>query len=146
MKQPELLQPPKRLQALKVGESTTLASSHRIICIAKKPHMFVLRNVMSKTMCSKLQDQSKNKLGAPTTTVQHETKFCRPHTEVAMMDAPIDFSMLLMIMKDLVHPEFLPYTCLEELQVVKYGPQGEYTMHHDGIPRFMTVLYYCTLL
>eukprot|EP00587_Corethron_hystrix_P000644 CAMPEP_0113297504 /NCGR_PEP_ID=MMETSP0010_2-20120614/335_1 /TAXON_ID=216773 ORGANISM="Corethron hystrix, Strain 308" /NCGR_SAMPLE_ID=MMETSP0010_2 /ASSEMBLY_ACC=CAM_ASM_000155 /LENGTH=239 /DNA_ID=CAMNT_0000150397 /DNA_START=444 /DNA_END=1163 /DNA_ORIENTATION=+ /assembly_acc=CAM_ASM_000155 len=59
--------------------------------------------------------------------------------------APPAASSLLTCVANLMVSEGLkvhPKTSVEELQVLRYDVGGQFIFHHDGPPRFLTVIYY----
>jgi hypothetical protein len=125
------LGPPEPLSPLPVGDtlkafrqSNSSSGKQRqdftITRLAQDPHMFLLlRNVLSSEECQQLQQQAQQEsMEQAETITQGDTK-SRTHYRVAWIKINQNDGITL-----------------------EYQQGGEFILHHDGVPRVLTIIYY----
>jgi 2OG-Fe(II) oxygenase superfamily len=115
----------------------------RDICVEKingAPPMFVLRNFVSELECQTLMWSACN---APKNLLNYNQESNRQGSQVSWMphDDAISKSLARAAANLLLHDQGTN-NLHEELQVVRYSPQGHFQLHHDEHDRVLTVLYY----
>uniref|UniRef100_A0A6U6CFA5 Fe2OG dioxygenase domain-containing protein n=1 Tax=Odontella aurita TaxID=265563 RepID=A0A6U6CFA5_9STRA len=165
--QPEhelFLGPPDPLQSLNVGESVSFIRPHGSLGGGQKyavervsvdPPIFILRGFLSDMECDCIVSAASiegNMAMAETVTEGDNTS--RTHCSVSWLSrssATIDGSQFLVdtdllssVAPILLSGQVLGHqsTEVEDLQVLRYRPGGQYVLHHDGSPRFLTIIHY----
>uniref|UniRef100_A0A7S4V4R4 Fe2OG dioxygenase domain-containing protein n=1 Tax=Ditylum brightwellii TaxID=49249 RepID=A0A7S4V4R4_9STRA len=153
---PSMLGPPPTLSSLSLGQTLILhrlSDTHRTFTaerISNEPNAFLLRNVLTKEEC---RDIIQEALTSNMTTAQtrgEEENSSRRQSSVAWLssDKSTSTSMLSLLQNDvnsiLVNPQITTaeHFRIEPLQVLQYQKGGRYLTHHDGHPRFLTVIHY----
>uniref|UniRef100_A0A7S3V909 Fe2OG dioxygenase domain-containing protein n=1 Tax=Chaetoceros debilis TaxID=122233 RepID=A0A7S3V909_9STRA len=144
------------------------SSNFSIERISYSPDAFVLRNFLSHEECQQIQSMAKSSdMGQAETITKNDTK-SRTNCQVAWIpsagggrqgsesetsssgvSASASASRLVPNMVASAANLFLsqsvmgnPSAGVEDLQVLKYGVGGEFVLHHDGVPRVLTIIYY----
>jgi hypothetical protein len=150
------LGPPEPLSPLPVGDtlkafrqSNSSSGKQRqdftITRLAQDPHMFLLlRNVLSSEECQQLQQQAQQEsMEQAETITQGDTK-SRTHYRVAWIKINQNDGITQAMARMFLSPNVLSHarSGVEDLQVLEYQQGGEFILHHDGVPRVLTIIYY----
>jgi 2OG-Fe(II) oxygenase superfamily len=145
------LGPPEPLASLSVGSSIRAfrpsaigqaPHDFEIERVALNPPIFLLRNVLTIEECNYLMDISTDM--RPAETVTRQDVASRKRCQVAWVSnewtQTLSWSLgnLFLSLDVKSHHQ----SGVEDLQILQYTPGGEYVLHHDGVPRVLTVLYY----
>jgi 2OG-Fe(II) oxygenase superfamily len=137
---------PEPLKRLEVAGTISIMGESTVTIVERlsvRPPVFIARNLLSSDDCLHIQttvtDMEQGK-----TSSGNDLLF-RPGSRVGWLSNQED--PVVGKLGEKVHSIFLPgqiYNPLfvEDLQVVKYAPGGEYLLHHDDKQRILTVLYY----
>jgi len=106
------------------------------------PDIFHIQNLLSISDCQQLISQATDMETA--TTRISQTKQARTNCQVSWMSKTPLINRMISTTADLfIHPLLMDECEIEDLQVLRYEKGGQYTLHHDGEPRLLTVIYYC---
>lgn len=131
-----------------ISDSTTQQSiSHpRIHRLSHSPHIFLLKSAVPTEHCAPIIDQAVNNM-KPAETTEGDGKVLRRNCRVAWLgnDQPMIKTLGQttgnLLLSDQV--KMSPGSGCEELQVLNYFEEGgEFVLHHDGMGRVITVIYY----
>jgi len=131
---------------------------------SETPDIFLLRNFLTSLECQRIQSMARhnnNTQRSPAGTISRERderarKNCLVAWLPSLPSAAAKFDDEMARYNDvipnlvasasniLLTPSILshPTAGVEDLQVLEYGPGGEFVLHHDGESRILTVLYY----
>jgi hypothetical protein len=137
---------PESLKRLEVGGKISIMDESSVTTVERlsaRPPVFIARNLLSTDDCLHIQTTVSD-MEQGRTSSGHDL-FIRPGSQVGWISNQED--PVVGKLGEKVHSIFLPgqiYNPLfvEDLQVVKYTPGGEYLLHHDDKQRILTVLYY----
>lgn len=153
----DLFGPPPNLRKLDVGQSLPVPSpfspqdeneKFQVICLSKQPHMFLLRSLVPPSICQQIMSSPSNRFSTADTTEGNDSQTLRHDCQVAWMDNHNSNPALLLgrTTGALLLSDAAKKSCgsgCEPMQVLKYTRGvGEFVLHHDGICRIVTVLYY----
>ena len=143
------LGPPQELVDLAIGERLGVQKSDRqkftVERISDEPHAFVLRNFLSEEQCNEIIQKAEDQGMETAETKDEEGSNSRQNCGVAWLSSfPLEKQLVKDIRSLLIQEEVASSSDLmvELLQVLKYNEGGLYQIHHDGEPRFLTVIYY----
>ena len=143
------LGPPPQLEDLAIGERLGVQKSdqqkYNVERISDEPHAFVLRNFLSEEQCHEIIQKAEHQGMETAETKDEEGSNSRQNCGVAWLPSfPLEKQLVKDIRSLLIQEEVASSTDLkvELLQVLKYNEGGLYQIHHDGDPRFVTVIYY----
>ena len=143
------LGPPPQLMDLAIGERLGMQNSNRqkftVERISDEPHAFVLRNFLSEEQCNEIIQKAEDQGMETAETKDKEGSNSRQNCGVAWLSSfPLEKQLVKDIRSLLIQEEVASSTDLmvELLQFLKYNEGGLYQIHHDGEPRFLTVIYY----
>jgi len=152
-----LLSSPKQLNNLKLNESlhayrTSPLSRQKtdftITRVAYNPDIFLLRNFVTREECNTIINQYTGKMEQAETISNDNNQISRKNCSVSWLPPNGEYPIVQSLMMDsaniLIQEELKQCdgTGVEDLQVLKYDVDGEFVLHHDGEPRFLTVIYY----
>ena len=145
-----LLGPPPRLADLAVGEQFGVQRSdhqkYTVERISDEPHAFILRNfLIAEEECGEIIQRAEDQGMERAETKNEEGSSSRQNCKVAWLSSfPSEKQLVKDIRSLLIQEEVASSSDLmvELLQVLKYDEGGLYQIHHDGDPRFLTVIYY----
>jgi len=139
-----LLRPPASLGTHQQHRAGVAPNTCTVTRISDAPDVFHLRNLLSISECQGLISQVQATVMETATT--RLTSNARTLCQVAWVsDTPLLQRLISTTANLLLHPQLVD-ECeieIEDLQVLRYDPGGAYTLHHDGEPRVLTVIYYC---
>mmetsp|Transcript_23774 Transcript_23774/g.34932 ORF Transcript_23774/g.34932 Transcript_23774/m.34932 type:complete len:399 (+) Transcript_23774:246-1442(+) len=152
---PSMLGPPPTLSSLPLGQTLILhrpSNAHHAITaerISNEPNAFLLRNVLTKEECRDIMQEALTSNMTAAETRGEEDNLSR-QSSVAWLssDKSTSTSMLSLLQNDvnsiLVNPQITTaeHFRIEPLQVLQYQKGGMFVPHHDGHPRFLTVIHY----
>ena len=143
------LGPPQQLIDLAIGEHSEVQRSdqkaYRIERISDEPHAFVLRNFLRQEDCDEIIQRAEDQGMETAETKDEEGSSSRQNCGVAWVPSfPLETQLVKEIRSVLIQEQVASSSDLmvELLQVLKYSEGGLYEIHHDGEPRFLTVIYY----
>jgi hypothetical protein len=143
--------PPSPSAHLQVGDDPLVfpraddGSSYEVHRLSQKPHIFLLKNFVSPQDCQAIIQGASNNMVAAETTEGDGAVF-RRNCRVAWcenFDVPLQLGQVAgnLMLPDEVKMSF--GAGCEKLQVLHYfDAGGEFVLHHDGVSRVMTVIYY----
>lgn len=149
--------PPPQLKNLDVGQALSQPSpfsqqlqcdNFQVICLSKQPHLFLLRRFVPSPICHQIMSSvSSNQFTNADTTEGNERMILRHDCEVAWQDNEWGTPAFELgrtagnVALSQGAKESNSAGC-EPMQVLHYTQGGEFVLHHDGICRIVTVLYY----
>ena len=152
----ELLGPPTPLRGLRVGESvrawrtvarTGARRDFDVTRLAAAPHLFHLRDMLDASECDEIVDaaratprRSAETVGGTSGRTHCDVAWLSPAREPAVAALARDGARLL-----LGDGARRAGGGCEDLQVLRYAPAGEFTLHHDAganLARALSVLVY----
>lgn len=143
------LGPPSQLVDLAIGERLGVQRSDRqkftVERISDEPHAFILRNLLTEEECDEIIQKAEDQGMETAETKDEEGSNSRQKCGVAWLSSfPLEKQLVKDIRSLLIQEEVAssPDLMVELLQVLKYREGGLYQIHHDGEPRFLTVIYY----
>jgi len=143
------LGPPPQLIDLTIGEHSEFQRSDQkayiIERISDEPHAFVLRNFLRQEECDEIIQRAEDQGMETAETKDEEGSSSRQNCRVAWVPSfPLETQLVKEIRSVLIQEQVASSSDLmvELLQVLKYCEGGLYETHHDGEPRFFTVIYY----
>jgi len=143
------LGPPPQLIDLNIGEHHNIQrlnqKAYTIERISDEPHAFVLRSFLSQEECDEIIQRAEDQGMETAETKDEEGSSSRQNCGVAWVPSfPLESQLVKEIRSVLIQDDVASSSDLmvELLQVLKYSEGGLYEIHHDGEPRFLTVIYY----
>lgn len=146
--------PPHHLHQLQVrGDSLSLPRSdglsYQLQRLASNPPIFLLKNFLSELDCQEIMQAAAREMN-PAETTEGDGNVLRRNCRVAWLDNDTDTLPLIKTMGRTTGNLLLtnevkgcPKAGCEKLQVLHYfDPGGEFVLHHDGVSRVLTVIYY----
>ena len=144
-----LLGPPPQLVGLAVGEQFSVQRSdhqkYTVERVSDEPHAFILRNFLADDESNEIIQRAGDQGMETAETKNEEGSNSRQNCRVAWLSSfPLEKQLVKDIRSLLIQEEVASSSDLmvELLQVLKYDEGGLYQIHHDGDPRFLTVIYY----
>ncbi len=110
--------------------------------LADNPHIFFLRGVLTGNECDDLISSTTSSMPAETVTPGDfsSRKNCQVSWLQNKWTASLAQSLGNLLLSHQVKTH--PGSGVEDLQILDYGPGGEFILHHDGESRVVTILYY----
>ena len=147
------LGPPGRVDELQVGgDPLSLprsdGSSYQVQKLSCNPPIFLLQNFLSVLDCDEIMQAAAREMN-PAETTEGDGNILRRHCRVAWLDHDTGIPLIktmgrttgnLLLTDDV---KGCPKAGCEKLQVLHYfDTGGEFVLHHDGVGRVLTVIYY----